>query len=220
MNAAVAVYIYTLVPEFLMRFMAWMLIHSVYRLEKSGLEHIPDEGPGAHRVQPRVLRRRAGDHRPRAARPIRWVMDHRIFSVPLLSFFFRTARAIPIAPAREDPETLERAYDAIAQALERGELVGIFPEGRLTRDGEIAEFRGGVHADPRAHAGAGDADGAVGAVGQPLRAPRGKAQARAGAALPAHARCRGRGGGAGGGAPEALRAAVSRAARRLAVDGT
>jgi 1-acyl-sn-glycerol-3-phosphate acyltransferase len=71
-------------------------------------------------------------------------MDYRIFKTPVLAFFFRTARAIPIAPAREEPETLERAYDAIAAALERGELVGIFPEGRLTSDGEIAAFRGGV----------------------------------------------------------------------------
>jgi 1-acyl-sn-glycerol-3-phosphate acyltransferase len=71
-------------------------------------------------------------------------MDHYIFRVPLLSFFFRTARAIPIASARENPEVLERAYDEIAHALERGELVGIFPEGRLTADGEIGEFRGGI----------------------------------------------------------------------------
>src|SRR5262249_47598638 len=45
MNALVAAYIYTLVPEFLMRFMVWILIHSVYRLEKAGLERIPDDGP-------------------------------------------------------------------------------------------------------------------------------------------------------------------------------
>ena len=45
MNAAVAAYIYTLVPEFLMRFIAWLLIHSVYRLRKRGLENIPETGP-------------------------------------------------------------------------------------------------------------------------------------------------------------------------------
>jgi hypothetical protein len=44
LNAIVAIYIYTLVPEFLMRFLIWLLIHTVYRLEKSGLEKIPDEG--------------------------------------------------------------------------------------------------------------------------------------------------------------------------------
>ncbi|HEX2828560.1 MAG TPA: MFS transporter [Burkholderiales bacterium] len=142
-NAAVAVYIYTLVPEFLMRFMAWMLIHSVYRLEKRGLDHIPDEG-AALVVCNHVSYVDALVISAACRRPIRWVMDHNIFRVPLLSFFFRTARAIPIAPARENEETLRRAYEEIARALENGELVGIFPEGRLTRDGEIGEFRGGV----------------------------------------------------------------------------
>lgn len=144
LNAAVAIYIYTLVPEFLMRFMAWLLIHSVYRLQKRGIERIPDEGP-ALLVCNHVSYVDALVISAACRRPIRWVMDHRIFATPLLSFFFRTARAIPVAPARENPEVLERAYDAIAQALEAGELVGIFPEGALTRDGEIARFRGGVN---------------------------------------------------------------------------
>ena len=143
MNAAVALYIYTLVPEFLMRFMAWMLIHSVYRLRKTGLERIPEEGPAVI-VCNHVSYVDALVVTGACRRPIRWVMDHRIFRVPFLSFFFRTVRAIPIAPAKEDPVALERAYDAIAQALAAGELVGIFPEGRLTPDGEMAEFRGGI----------------------------------------------------------------------------
>jgi len=143
LNAAVAIYIYTLVPEFLMRFMAWLLVHSVYRVQKNGIERIPDEGP-ALIVCNHVSYVDALILTAACPRPIRWVMDHQIFKVPVLSFFFRTARAIPIAPARADPEVLQRAYDAIAAALENGELVGIFPEGRLTSDGEIAEFRGGV----------------------------------------------------------------------------
>jgi 1-acyl-sn-glycerol-3-phosphate acyltransferase len=121
----------------------WLLIHSVYRLDKSGLERIPEEGPALlvcnHVSYVDALVVSAACHRP-----IRWVMDHAIFRVPLLSFFFRTVRAIPIAPAKEDTQALERAYDEIARALEAGELVGIFPEGRLTSDGEMAEFRGGV----------------------------------------------------------------------------
>ena len=143
MNAAVAIYIYRLVPEFLMRFMVWMLIHSVYRLRKTGLERIPDEG-AAVLVCNHVSFVDALVISAACRRPIRWVMDHRIFRIPLLSFFFRTARAIPIAPAREDAELLERAYERIAEELDAGELVGLFPEGRLTADGETAEFRGGI----------------------------------------------------------------------------
>ena len=143
MNAAVAVYIYTLVPEFLMRFMVWILIHSVYRLKKLNLERIPEEG-AALVVCNHVSYVDALVISAACRRPIRWVMDHRIFKVPLLSFFFRTARAIPIAPAKEDPRLLERAYERIAAELRAGELVGIFPEGKLTADGEMNEFRGGI----------------------------------------------------------------------------
>jgi 1-acyl-sn-glycerol-3-phosphate acyltransferase len=77
-------------------------------------------------------------------RPIRFVMDHRIFKTPLLGFIFRTAKAIPIAPAKEDPWLMEKAFVDIAQALHEGELVCIFPEGKLTRTGEMNEFRGGI----------------------------------------------------------------------------
>jgi 1-acyl-sn-glycerol-3-phosphate acyltransferase len=143
MNAAVALYIYLLVPEFLMRFMVWMLIHSVYRLKKTGLERIPDEGPAVvvsnHVSNVDALVISAACHRP-----IRWVMDHRIFKVPLLSFFFRTAKAIPIAPAHEDTALLEQAFESIARELADGQVVGIFPEGKLTADGEMNEFKSGI----------------------------------------------------------------------------
>ncbi|MGH8692586.1 MAG: MFS transporter [Burkholderiales bacterium] len=143
MNAAVAIYIYLLVPEFLMRFLVWMLIHSVYRLRKVGLEHIPDEGAALvvcnHVSYVDAMVINAG-----CRRPIRWVMHHRIFKIPVLSFVFRTAKAIPIAPAHEDAAMLERAYDTIARELADGHLVGIFPEGKLTPDGEMNEFRSGI----------------------------------------------------------------------------
>jgi 1-acyl-sn-glycerol-3-phosphate acyltransferase len=143
MNAAVALYIYTLVPEFLMRFIVWLLIHSVYRLRKVGLERIPDEGAALvvcnHVSYVDALVISAG-----CRRPIRWVMYHQICRIPLLSFVFRTARAIPIAPAHEDAAMLEQAYDAVARELADGQLVGIFPEGKLTSDGEMNEFRSGI----------------------------------------------------------------------------
>ncbi len=77
-------------------------------------------------------------------RPIRFVMDHNIFKIPFAGWIFRTAKAIPIAPAKEDPWLMEKAYIDIARALHEGDLVCIFPEGKLTRDGELNEFRGGI----------------------------------------------------------------------------
>jgi 1-acyl-sn-glycerol-3-phosphate acyltransferase len=142
-NAAVAFYIYALVPEFLMRFLAWLLIHTFYRVDEQGLERIPEEGPcvlvcnHVSYVDPIVIA-------ACVRRPIRFVMDHRIFAIPLLSFIFRTMRTIPIAPAREDAAMKERAFDAVAEALRNGEIVGIFPEGKLTDTGELNPFRPGI----------------------------------------------------------------------------
>jgi 1-acyl-sn-glycerol-3-phosphate acyltransferase len=143
MNAVVALYIFWLVPEFLMRFLVWLLIHTIYRIRKEGLDHIPETGPvmlvcnHVSFVDALVI---AGCIR----RPVRFVIDHRIYKVPVLNFIFRTAGAIPIAPAREDAEMLARAYDRISRFLDEGEVVCIFPEGGLTPDGELRTFRPGI----------------------------------------------------------------------------
>ncbi len=143
LNAAVAIYIYTLVPEFLMRFLVWLLVHSVYRLDKSGMEHIPEDGP-AVLVCNHVSYVDALIIAAACRRPIRFVMDHNIFRIPVLNFVFRTSRAIAIAPHKENPQLLEKAYDEIAAALANDDLVGIFPEGRITDTGELYPFRSGI----------------------------------------------------------------------------
>ena len=143
LNAAVAVYIYTLVPEFLMRFLCWMLIHTVYRLRKEGVANFPETGPALLTCN-HVSFVDALIITAACPRPIRFVMDHNIFRIPLMSFVFRTGRAIPIASAKEDPQLLERAYDTVAQALKDGDLVCIFPEGRITDNGELYPFKGGI----------------------------------------------------------------------------
>jgi 1-acyl-sn-glycerol-3-phosphate acyltransferase len=143
LNAAIALYIYLLVPEFLMRFIVWMLIHSVYRLEKSGLEHVPEEGP-ALIVCNHVSFVDALIIAAACRRPVRFVMDHRIFKLPVISFVFRTGKAIPIAPAKEDAAMMERAFAEVAKALREGDLVAIFPEGRITDTGEMVPFRPGL----------------------------------------------------------------------------
>ena len=143
LNACVAIYIYTLVPEFLMRFIMWILIHSVYRLKKEGMHNIPDEG-GAVVVCNHVSFVDALVIAAGCQRPIRFVMDHNIFKIPILNFVFRTAKAIPIAAAKEDPQALEHAYDEVAKALQNGDLVGIFPEGKITATGDMNEFKSGI----------------------------------------------------------------------------
>jgi len=131
------------VPEFLMRFLAWMLIHTIYRLRKSGIENIPEHGPALITCN-HVSFVDAIVILAASPRPIRFVMDHRIFRVPILSFVFRTGKAIPIAPFKEDPAMLEAAYAEVSRALQAGELVAIFPEGQITSTGEMGPFKKGI----------------------------------------------------------------------------
>ena len=142
-NAAVALFIYGLVPEFLLRFIVWMLIHIVYRLRVQELDQVPEEGPAVI-VCNHVSFVDALVIMAACRRPIRFVMDHHIFRWPLLSFVFRTSKAIPIASAKEDPAMMEKAFEEVGKALDAGDLVGIFPEGKITADGNINPFRPGI----------------------------------------------------------------------------
>jgi len=143
LNALVAVYIYRLVPEFLMRFLAWMLIHTMYRVQKEGLENVPEKGP-CILVCNHVSYVDAIVIAACVRRPVRFIMDYRIFRVPVLNWIFRTMNAIPVAPGREDAAVKEAAFVSAASALRDGEIVGIFPEGKLTDNGEMAPFRAGI----------------------------------------------------------------------------
>ncbi|MFT3763236.1 MAG: MFS transporter [Pseudoxanthomonas sp.] len=149
-NAVVAIYIFTIVPEFLMRFLSWLLVRTLYKLRLHGIEGdsgdrpgVPDEG-AALLVCNHVSYMDALILSASIPRPVRFVMYYRIFDIPVMSWIFRTAKAIPIAGAREDPELMRRAFDEIDAALAEGELVCIFPEGALTQDGNIAPFKSGV----------------------------------------------------------------------------
>jgi 1-acyl-sn-glycerol-3-phosphate acyltransferase len=143
LNVLVATYIFTLLPEFLMRFLAWLVITIIYRIRPGGLENIPHKGPAVvvcnhvSYMDPIIL---AGSVR----RPMRFVMWYKIFQMPFLNFIFRTMKAIPIAGAREDKTIMDDAFEKVDAELAAGNIVCIFPEGAVTRDGEIARFRPGI----------------------------------------------------------------------------
>ncbi|NID04892.1 MFS transporter [Luteibacter jiangsuensis] len=142
-NIAVAVYIFTLVPEFMMRFVTWVLVNTLYRVRVDGLKNVPDEGAAlvvcnhVSFMDPLILM-------ASVRRPMRFVMYYKIYDIPVLNFVFRTAKAIPIAGRNEDPQLMERAFEEVDEALARGEVVCIFPEGGITRDGGIQNFRPGI----------------------------------------------------------------------------
>jgi 1-acyl-sn-glycerol-3-phosphate acyltransferase len=143
LNFAVAAFIYTLVPEFLLRFLGWIITRVIYRLRVTGIEAIPARGPALvvcnHVSFADALVLTAAVHRP-----MRFVMEAAIFRIPVANAIFRGMKAIPIATAKEDASVREAAFQRIIAALAAGELVCIFPEGRLTADGAIAEFRPGL----------------------------------------------------------------------------
>jgi 1-acyl-sn-glycerol-3-phosphate acyltransferase len=143
LSALVSIYIFTVVPEFFMRFLVWMFMSMFYSLKRVDVDRIPDDGPCVlvcnHVSFFDALVLATG-----IRRPPRFVMDHLIFRNPILNFIFRTARAIPIAPAKADPALLEKAYADIAEALRNGEMVCIFPEGRITDNGDMYPFKNGI----------------------------------------------------------------------------
>ena len=143
LNIGVNAYIFKIVPEFSMRFMIWLLSHSMYRVEHRDLERIPDEG-AALLVCNHVSFVDALLIGGAVRRPIRFVMYYKIYQLPVLNFIFRTAGTIPIAGRSEDPVIYDKAFKKIGEYLKQGELVCIFPEGKLTTDGEIDAFKGGV----------------------------------------------------------------------------
>jgi 1-acyl-sn-glycerol-3-phosphate acyltransferase len=143
LNAGVAIYIYWLIPEFLMALIVWLLVHTIYRLRRRGIENVPASGPLVL-VANHVTFVDALVIVAALRRPVRFVMEQRYFRLPIVHFVCRTAGAIPIASRRTAPSVVEQAFDAVADALAAGDIVCIFPEGRLTADGNVAPFRPGI----------------------------------------------------------------------------
>ncbi len=143
LNAGVAIYLYSLVPEFLLRFLAWLLVNFMYRLRVRDLTRIPEDG-AALLICNHVSYVDAIVIAAACRRPVRFVMDSGIFRIPVMRAIFRGMKAVPIAPRSADPEVYERAFATVAEELAAGHLVCIFPEGKLTRDGAIDVFKGGL----------------------------------------------------------------------------
>ncbi len=143
MNVVVSLFVFRQVPEFAMRFLVWLLSHTMYRVTHENLERIPDTG-GLVLVCNHVTFVDALLLAGAVRRPIRFVMFKPIFDVPVLNFVFRTGRAIPIDSKAANLSAYEAAFTTIHNGLRAGDLLCIFPEGALTRDGEIAEFKRGI----------------------------------------------------------------------------
>jgi 1-acyl-sn-glycerol-3-phosphate acyltransferase len=143
LNALVAAYIFMLVPEYFLRFIAWLASRFIYRFRIQGAEHIPTQGAAVlacnHVSYVDAILLMAA-----SPRPIVFIMDHRIFNIPILGWLFKLGRAISVAPKSEDAAVYENAFKRAEQVLREGDLLGIFPEGAITKDGQLCEFKSGL----------------------------------------------------------------------------
>lgn len=143
MNLVVTFYILTKIPHYFLRLVSWVLAHCVYRISKEDLDKIPEEGPAllvcnhVSFFDPPIL---LGV----LPRPARFVMWYGFYELPVVGQIFKWLRSIPIGNRRDRPELVEQAFDSIAEELEAGKLVVIFPEGGITRNGDISKFQPGI----------------------------------------------------------------------------
>jgi len=142
-NLLVAAYIFSKAPEFIFRLITWFLVNTLYRIRNANLDLIPRHG-GCVLVSNHVSFVDALIIAGYCKRNVRFVMYHKIFKLPIIGAFFKLARAIPIAPAHENEKLMNSAFDQIASELEDGNVICIFPEGKLTPDGEVGEFKKGI----------------------------------------------------------------------------
>ena len=142
-NAVVATYIFLMVPEYLLRFVAWVMTHFIYRFKVTGEHHLPVKG-AAILVCNHVSYVDAVLMMAASPRPIVFMMDHQIFKVPVLGWLFKLAKAIPVTSKADNPAVYEAAFTAAVKVLKEGDLLAIFPEGGLTKDGELQEFKAGI----------------------------------------------------------------------------
>ncbi len=143
MNMLMAIYIFSQIPEHFLRLVSWLLMHSIYRIKKEDLDKIPKEGPVLivcnhvsffdSPIMLAVL-----------PRPARFIMWYGFYELPVAGRLFKWLKTIPIGNAKERADLVPLAYDKIAEELEAGHMVVVFPEGHITKNGELNAFQPGV----------------------------------------------------------------------------
>ncbi len=149
LNAAVSFYVFVLVPDYLLRFAAFVLARAVYRVQLHGDEHVPPSGAALLVCRPSGA---VGALLLMAAspRPIRFVMDRRLVERPLLGGLFRLGRAIPLGAGQDDAGGDGQAITLARRALDGGELLCVFAE-HVEVDGPSGAIDAGVLQILRTH---------------------------------------------------------------------
>ena len=134
-------YIITVIPEYLIRFCFWLLTNTVYRIKIVGAENVPYRGP-ALLIANHVSFIDAFLIGATIQRFVRFLMHHDYYKLPVINKFFRLMNAIDIHP-EAGHESVAQSLQHAKKQLQEGHVVCIFPEGKLTRDGNMNEFRPG-----------------------------------------------------------------------------
>lgn len=143
LNLVVAFFLYAFHSENTLRI--WMMLISkvFYKVEVKGLDKLPEDGSF-------II---ASNHvsfidwvflMGAVKRPINFVIDWAYYYLPTGPFWFRQAKLVPIATRRESEEVLKQAFEQIYERIDDGAILGIFPEGWITRDGEMRKFQPGI----------------------------------------------------------------------------
>ncbi|MBF0122170.1 MAG: MFS transporter [Candidatus Omnitrophica bacterium] len=141
LSAIATVYIVVTLPIALVRLVNWVLAHSVYKLRVVNSDQVPEEG-GALLIANHISYVDAVLILAALKRPVRYIMYRGIYDLPIINLFCRVLKVIPI-DRDEGPKAIARALLEARKAIENGELVCIFPEGVLTRTGNMLPFNKG-----------------------------------------------------------------------------
>ena len=140
MTLPVFVYIVCLLPQATIRFVVWLLSRTIYRMRIVGRENLPETG-GALLVPNHVSWIDSIMLLLTTSRPIRIIAYAGNFESRLMQWWAKMWGAILIG---SNPKAMVRALRTATEALNNGELVCIFPEGAITRTGQLQAFKPGM----------------------------------------------------------------------------
>jgi acyl-[acyl-carrier-protein]-phospholipid O-acyltransferase / long-chain-fatty-acid--[acyl-carrier-protein] ligase len=140
LTVPVLIYIVVLIPQATLRFIAWLLTHSVYKVRVYGRPNLPDEGPAL--LAPNHVTWLDGLLLVAVCpRPVRLIVSRDVIEN---AWMRGLARIMGVIPIWVSPKAVKSAIDAAREALNNGELVCIFPEGRISHSGQLQTFKPGV----------------------------------------------------------------------------
>lgn len=142
MTTGLAIAAFIILPDFVMRFLILVLTRAIYRIRTVGHDNIPVTGP-ALLVSNHVTWADALLIAATQQRRIRFMMERSIYRNRWLNPLYRLMKVIPVA-AGDPPHQLAASIQEARHALDEGAMVCIFPEQRLTRNGNLLRFKSGI----------------------------------------------------------------------------